>query len=425
MEIIEQLSYVVKEVPYYNKLFNDNDRINIMDFPIVNKKIMKTYYADFISREYESIKRKIMRKIDLDCMDEETMQWSIEDVVIEKTSGSSGVPFYVPKTLNERILLGNSIWQMRRLMLPDINMSKFLPINHIGNKKLPFSPYDFEIENLISFYDYVKQSMCECMHIQSPILLIHIDKLKKAGVEISLPTLKYIESNGSFLSNDDKCIIQNYFGVKVINQYGTMETWPIGMSVEDNEFFINKNSIYLQIVDEKGQIIREANRYGKIVVTTKKIKLMPFVRYDTGDYGAYIDKDLGYFKLNGAREFSLIKGFKEPLFGNEVFSSILTNISQKGILLPEHTQIYQEKDEKFNIFFSPVNNEKMFLNAFLFETEKFLKKQIELYYSVVNETEVWEVKHSNSKHHMFINKIVPGWVEKANDNRLIKFERGE
>ncbi len=423
MNMIEQLNYITKQVPYYSKLFGDSKNINIEDLPIVNKRIMKNHYSDFISQEFEYVKDKIIEKINSDYMDEETMQWAIENVIIEKTSGSSGVPFYVPKTLNERIVLGNSIWQMRRQIVPDISIPKFLSINHIGNEKHPFSPYNFEIENLINFYNYIKRSKCECIHIQSPILLIHIDKLKKAGIDVCIPTLKYIESNGSYLSNNEKNIIQDYFDVKVINQYGTMETWPIGISIEDNEFFVNHNSVYLEIVDENGQVIREANRYGRIVVTTKKVKLMPFVRYDTGDYGAYIDKDLKSFKLNGAREFGLIKGYKKLLFGNEVFSSILSSISKNGVDIPEHTQIYQEEENKFNIFFSTVKDERAFLEVFLSKTEKFLKKQIELYYSVICEEKIWEIKHSNSKHHMFINKIIPGWVEKANNNRLIKFER--
>lgn len=335
----------------------------------------------------------------------------------------SGFPFCVPKTLSERIILGQELWKLRKKVLPGISISNFQAINHNhnSNRTTKYSPYNSEIDNLLNFYQEINDSNFECIHIQCPILLIHIDKLKRAGIKPHMPKLKYIESNGSYLSSDDIKVIEDYFDVKVVNQYGMIETWPIGLAYEDNKFLINGSSIFLEIIDNNGSKITTDHITGKIVVTTLKTKLMPFIRYETGDYGYYPSSDKKFISLEQGREYSLIKGVNGLLFGTKEFNKIINNICAKNISTPEHIQIFQEYDDKFNLYMSKVDNSILFLKEFKKQTEKLLNRKTHVFWGIINDNDIWEIKHSNEKYHLFINQTIPGWVEKANNSELFEF----
>lgn len=417
-QLDKQLAYISQNVPFYKGCSSEA----IENFPIINKGKIRSDYQSFISDEYIAAVPTLIKIMQEGFPDDSMMELKVDDITVERTSGSSGFPFYVPKTLNERVTLGNILWNLRKKVLPDLDISKFKAINHTGGQVHEYSPYNFDIDNLIKFYEKINESKCECIHIQCPILLIHIDRLKNAGIKLCIPNLKYVESNGSFLSVEDEAIIKDYFNVRVINQYGMVETWPIGLAHEHNKFLLNSKSIYLEIIDLDGKPINEVNVIGKVVVTTLRTKLMPFIRYETGDYGYYPYPKKEIISLEQGREFSLIRGTSQLLFGIKEFKRILDNIRKMNISCPEHIQIFQETDDKFNIYISNIRDATLFLKELKKQTELLINKKIHLFWGIIEDADVWEIKHSNDKHHMFINKVIPGWVEKAHDNELSEYK---
>ena len=145
----KQLAYVRQNIPFYKSYSNEA----IESFPIINKGQIRGNYQSFISDEYTAAVPSLLKIMQDGFPDDSMMELKMDDITIERTSGSSGFPFYVPKTLNERVALGNILWNLRKKVLPDLEISKFKAINHTGGLAHEYSPYNFDIDNLIKFDD--------------------------------------------------------------------------------------------------------------------------------------------------------------------------------------------------------------------------------------------------------------------------------
>jgi phenylacetate-coenzyme A ligase PaaK-like adenylate-forming protein len=72
---------------------------------------------------------------------------------------------------------------------------------------------------------------------------------------------------------------------------------------------VNTKNVWLEIVDNGNALITEPNKIGRIVVTALQLRLMPLVRYLTGDYGYFLPphgrpEKPARFELIGGREIT-------------------------------------------------------------------------------------------------------------------------
>lgn len=101
-----------------------------------------------------------------------------------------------------------------------------------------------------------------------------------------------IITGGEKLFCDSKLTLRSAFNADYFYSlgYAMNETGPIGYQckhLDNNEFHIHESHLYLEILDNLGKTTKNI---GSIVITNLYFKLMPIIRYRTGDVGEIIFK---------------------------------------------------------------------------------------------------------------------------------------
>jgi len=98
------------------------------------------------------------------------------------------------------------------------------------------------------------------------------------------PSLKVCIVTSEMLFEDDKTLMENYFGVPVVNEYGASELDLIAFQNTKDEWQVNNETLYVEVLDEHNNVLPNGEE-GRIVITSFYNKAHPFIRYDIGDIG--------------------------------------------------------------------------------------------------------------------------------------------
>ena len=109
-------------------------------------------------------------------------------------------------------------------------------------------------------------------------------KRKQLVLKSICPTLKTCMVTSEMLFNNDKLLIEKQFGVPVINEYGAAELDLIAFQNPNNEWQINSETLFVEILDDKDNPI-PLGEEGRVIITSLYNKAHPFIRYDIGDVG--------------------------------------------------------------------------------------------------------------------------------------------
>jgi phenylacetate-CoA ligase len=266
-----------------------------------------------------------------------------QDVVVEETSGTSGLPFNFPKTTAERLRSAIGIWKYRREIDPSVSTGKFYPFTHapVSSDRI-LNPHDCSPSNVKAVYEHLEKAGVTWIHSSPALMLRHVAAL---GKNASLhPCLKFIELSGAFVTDEAKRCIEKGMSVRVINQYGCREVWAIGVSLDNKRFAAIEDNVFIEIVDENDRPIGESEVLGSLIVTARHQKLFPFVRYRTGDSAMWSSGGAG-------RSISLHQKFisgetdniaNSGLSGSEYFRMMLTRAYRiTGFLSLRYLQVRQ------------------------------------------------------------------------------------
>ena len=109
-------------------------------------------------------------------------------------------------------------------------------------------------------------------------------ELARYLVERKLPPptgLKAVYSTAEVLHDWQRELMEEAFGCKVFNQYGSREIPNIAVECRHGNMHVFTDMVYLESVREDGE--------DKLIVTSLTNRLMPFIRYDIGDSGRLKD----------------------------------------------------------------------------------------------------------------------------------------
>ena len=116
----------------------------------------------------------------------------------------------------------------------------------------------------------------------SPQLLIgtpaHLDRVlyffQKDGISLKIESIIYV---GESMTTNLRLHLSDFFSSKIFSAYGAREVSPLGIDCGNSEqnLHIVPWMNYLEIVE------------GKIIVTNLRNMVMPFIRYEVGDYGSW------------------------------------------------------------------------------------------------------------------------------------------
>jgi phenylacetate-CoA ligase len=277
------VSYHLKNNTSYKELIGKTSFNNWEELPVMTKKDFQKPLSQRLSDGF-----------------------TIKNVYVNKTSGSSGDPFIFAKDKFCHGLTWANI--INRFGWFGINFNSSLqarfygiPLDFIGNKKerikdLLSNRYRFTIFDLSDIvlektlkkfqnkkFDYING------YTSSIVLFAKFLQKKNIVLTAFCPTLKCCIVTSEMLFDEDKVLMEKQFGVPIINEYGASELDLIAFQNTNDEWQVNSEILFIEILDEKNNIL-PYGKEGRIVITSLYNKAHPFIRYDIGDIGILDEK---------------------------------------------------------------------------------------------------------------------------------------
>jgi phenylacetate-CoA ligase len=279
----EIVDYHLKQNKSYQAFVGKSYFDNWNDLPVMTKKDFQKPLAERLSEGF-----------------------TIANVYVNKTSGSSGDPFIFAKDkFCHALTWANNI---RYFSWYGINFNTSLqarfygiPLNFISNKKerikdLLTNRYRFTIFNLSDEvlekilkkfqnkkFDYING------YTSSIVLFAKFLQKKKIVLTTVCPTLKYCIVTSEMLFDNDKALLEKQFGIPVVNEYGASELDLIAFQNPTGEWQVNSETLFVEVLDDNNNALPNGKE-GRIVITSLYNKAHPFIRYDIGDVGILDEK---------------------------------------------------------------------------------------------------------------------------------------
>ena len=277
------LKYHLQNNSYYRNFIGKNDVENWNDIPVMTKKDFQRPLAERLSKEYNE-----------------------KTVFKNKTSGSSGDPFIFAKDKYAHAITWASIIHRFGWYGVDFNQSfqaRFygIPLDFFGytkerikdflGKRYRFTIFDLSDKVLENVLKKFQQKKFDYINGYTSSIVLFAKFLQKKNIILSevCPTLKVCMVTSEMLFEDDKVLMEKQFGIPVVNEYGASELDLIAFQNLKDEWQVNAETLYVEILDENNQPLAYGKE-GKVVITSLYNKAHPFIRYDIGDIGILDEK---------------------------------------------------------------------------------------------------------------------------------------
>ena len=279
----EIVAYHLQNNPFYKSLVGSINTKNWNDLPVLNKQNLQKPLSERLSKGY-----------------------SIKNVYLNKTSGSSGTPFVFAKDKYCHALTWAS--NSMRFGWHGINFNtsyqaRFygIPMDFIGNRKERLKDffsnrYRFPIFNLSDivlerFLQKFQTKKFDYLNGYTSSIVLFAKFLEKKNIVLKdiCPTLKACFVTSEMLFESDKILLKKQLGIPVVNEYGASELDLIAFENPKGKWQINTETLFVEILDENNQPVPNGTE-GKIVITSLFNKAHPFIRYDIGDIGILDEK---------------------------------------------------------------------------------------------------------------------------------------
>lgn len=289
----------------YEQYINHKKK-DIVNFHLKNNAFYQDLVGQNASKKWEDL--PIMKKKDFQkpLIERLSHGYSIKNVYINKTSGSSGDPMVFAKDKFCHALIWVNIMRRFNWYQMDYNHSlqaRFygMPLEFIPNKILRLKDFlsnryrmnifDLSDTGLEKITNHFKNKKFDYINGYTNTIVLLAKYLKKKDIILKeiCPTLKVCIATSEMLFEDDKILLENQLGIPIINEYGASELDIIAMQSPNGEFKVNAENLFVEILDEENNILPNGEE-GRIVVTNLYNKAHPFIRYEVGDYGVLDEK---------------------------------------------------------------------------------------------------------------------------------------
>ena len=281
-------------------------------FLIVNSVLKSTaYYKDKVLGD---IKDVLAFEEKLKPFDKEVLRNYFERLISDNydvmtTGGTSGAPtrFYVPKNrFKKEYAFYHKIWgvlgykeHLRAVLRNEkLAKNKYYKINPI-TRELIFDGFRNNDDYYHKIYTNLLKFGIEYIQGYPSSIYSFFVYVKKEKLDISFIKGVFLSSE-VFLKHQRKLLIDN-LKLPVISVYGHSEKLVLAVDFSGkNEYQVIEEYGYLELLNEKGEVIKETGKLGEIVGTTFDNYGMPLLRYKTGDYSSYLQHENGNARiLNG------------------------------------------------------------------------------------------------------------------------------
>ena len=279
----EIVDFHLKNNSFYQELVGNKTDLKWEDLPILNKQNLQKPLEQRLSKGY-----------------------TLKNIYLNKTSGSSGTPFVFAKDKYSHALTWAS--NIMRFGWFDINFNhsyqaRFygIPMDFIGYQKerfkdflsgrFRFPVFDLSDEILEKFLQKFKTKKFDYINGYTSSIVLFAKYLEKKNIILKevCPTLKACFVTSEMLFESDKKLLEKQFAIPIINEYGASELDLIAFENPQGEWQVNAETLFVEILDENN-IVLPFGEEGRIVITSLFNKANPFIRYEIGDIGILDEK---------------------------------------------------------------------------------------------------------------------------------------
>jgi phenylacetate-CoA ligase len=270
------LNYAVKHVPYYQDNLGSSENIQLEDFPIIDKKVIRNQTDDLISKEYKK-----------------------SDLIPYSSSGSSGVQTTVYMSKQEQSILRGVLthwWEWSGYQIGKPIVQTGMATSRSRVKALKDILFRTNYIYAFSFTDDELKVICDRLnHRKNYYHLAGYASSLNVIAEYALEhgysiQLRGVISLGDKLFNQYRKNVQKAFQVKVQDTYGSNEGFMIACQADIDAYYILSPHVVVEILDDDNQPVSDGEM-GHIVVTRLDAFSMPLIRYRIGDLGIKLPLD--------------------------------------------------------------------------------------------------------------------------------------
>jgi phenylacetate-CoA ligase len=289
--VAQLIDYATAHVPRYRRL----GIRDIRQVPPSTKADIMREMPDYISDEFGEARQRLfslVRNGDPTCEVSNSQLRPLPGVVMEQTSGTTGIQGRFPKTNAERTKLAMNIWRHRRRLDRAVSTDVFLSFVHLPFGRTRDRRVERESDPAVirTLYDEAVGRGIRWLHSQPRVVCRHIRLFNEAGFGRLPGFLRFCETTGERMSDLERRTIAEYFGCGVVNQYGCIETWAIGYDRDGRgEFEILDDNVHVELL-RHGTLepVEGPGEVGVVAVTSLHLRLMPIIRYLNGDRAEWV-----------------------------------------------------------------------------------------------------------------------------------------
>jgi phenylacetate-CoA ligase len=279
----EIVAFHLKNNQFYRELVGKEGLNNWDELPVLNKKNLQKPLLERLSKGY-----------------------TLKNIYLNKTSGSSGYPFIFAKDKYCHALTWASNtyrFGWYRIGFNTSYQARFygIPMDFIGNKKerlkdflgnrFRFAIFDLSDAVLERFLNHFRNKKFDYINGYTSSIVLFAKFLQKKNIVLTTvcPTLRACVVTSEMLFENDKLLLEKQLGVPIINEYGASELDLIAFQNPNGEWQVNSETLFIEILDEN-DVVLPYGQEGRIVITSLFNKAHPFIRYDIGDIGVLDEK---------------------------------------------------------------------------------------------------------------------------------------
>ena len=280
---------------------------------IANNKAYSKFIGDTKILCWEDIPVLTKQNIQAPLSERLTEGYSGKKIHLHNTSGSSGTPFYFAKdkfchamswAINydrfgwHGVHIGKDL-QGRFYGIP-LSKKKYYKekIKDFLACRLRFPVFDLSDKVLAIYLNTFSKSKINYLNGYTSSLVLFAKFLKKNNIVLAdvCPTLKAAFATSEVCDDIDRKIMEEGFGVKVVNEYGAAELDLIAFEDKDFDWLVNYETLVVEILDDNNKPVKTGEE-GKVVITSLYNKAMPFIRYELGDRAILSDRKKGPYQI--------------------------------------------------------------------------------------------------------------------------------
>ncbi len=279
----KMVMFHLKDNKAYQDFVKNKPLPNWMDVPIMHKSDLQKPLKERLSKNFK-----------------------LNNCYVNKTSGSSGHPFIFAKDKFSHALTWAENIDRFGWHGIDFNHSlqaRFygIPMNFFGNTKerlkdalshrKRFPIFDLSEKKMEIFLNKFRRKNFDYINGYTSSIVLFAKFLEKKNIILKTicPSLKNCIVTSEMLFERDKKLLESALGIPVINEYGASELDLIAFTNTAEEFVVNSETLFVEILDENNQLVPNGTS-GRIIITSLYNKAHPFIRYDIGDTGMLDEK---------------------------------------------------------------------------------------------------------------------------------------